>query len=486
MSNFEYNRRATQDDFLKQTNEVRDERRVVPLSDILDAPLYCLKFNEDWKSHIIGAVSTLQTWTAWIGDDDDTNTGTRQITKFLGQDFEDCGDDCTIEILLADDSFFETEYVPATFGDYYAETLANETAQNALYDGTPQSIAPDAPVGTPNAIAKNALCAAVNRFVSLYASTKLCLIQSKNFAEILWTKLANSANNFYDAVVSLMSPIYTPNIFSCFVNDAAAITALQDDAAIEELACHIYDYLKTLTMSQSNFDDAISDAATSLSGNAADIACLMLHDNNLSLYINMLESYQIQLQKQNSNQEVDCPCESDAYWMWLFDFANGAQGWFSSISSNQLVSILTGGEWVNNASANFASCWIQRNFDSNYVIKACGVDYDVLGFTGNGGDSVQSYGREFISLAGAQYITDQVSFLSTNGNNLIRNGYDPTETNDSQSYFVGVSNAGAPSGSNLSRINRVVLYGLPDGSGNKPIGSVWVNAVPTSPTSLFP
>lgn len=232
--------------------------------------------------------------------------------------------ECTIEILLEDNVFFETEYVPATFGEIYSETVANEAAQEAVYDDTPQSIGEDIPTGTPDALETNALCTAINRFVALYASTKLCLIQSKNFIEIMWTKLANAANNFYDAVSNLMSPVYNANLNSCFVSDAAAITALQDDGAIEELACFLYDELKSVTMSLANFDAAVADAATTLTGTAQDIACIMEFDNNQSLYINMLEAYQITLTQAGAGENEDCPCEAtETYRHWTWDFANG-------------------------------------------------------------------------------------------------------------------------------------------------------------------
>lgn len=327
MANFEYNRRDTQDDYLKQTNEVRDERRAVPVSDILDEPLYCLHFNEDWKSHIIGAVSTLQKWSAWIGDDDDTNTGTRQITKFLAQDFSACGGDCTIEELLSDETFFETEYIPQTFGDWYTVTNDHNGDLNALYDGTPQSIGEDIPTGTPDDLSKNALCYAMVSFVGLYASSKLCIIQSKNFLQIAWNELQDAANKVYNTLANSMAFIYTPNLFSCFVDDDEAITVLQDEAAQEELGCYLYDELKVVTISQSNFDDALLAAATSLTGNAGKLACIMQNDSNLTIYINFLEAYQIALNRINNGETLDCPCETGNYRVVTYDFANGFMEW---------------------------------------------------------------------------------------------------------------------------------------------------------------
>jgi len=483
----EWNRRATQDDFLKQTNEVRDERREVPISDILDEPLYCLKFNEEWKSHIIGAVSTLQKWSAWIGDDDDTNTGTRQITKFLAQDFEDCGDCPDIPEIIADDTYFETEYIPKIWGEYYSETESHYDALEIAYDGTPQSVAPLVPAAAPNEIADNALCYALNRFVELYASQKTCLIQSQNWLESLLSDMANAANDFYNAATNLILPFYTPNIFSCFVDDTAAITALADTAAHEELACFLLDELMGVAMSQANFDAAILDAATTLTGNAQDIACLINNDNSERVYIAFLQGYNIALERQADSQELDCPCLSDTYWLLVYDFSLGEHEFMPGLSSNLEQAIYSGSYWQNRTSnpPNNAWCSILRNFDRQYVIKAAGMDFSADGFTGVGSDSLNMAANVERNRAGSTVTINNVTFWSTNGANQIRNGYVPSNTTATQSIIFNVLNGGAPSGSNYSRIHRVVIYGLPS-SGIKPAGSVWVSAVPVSPNPLFP
>jgi len=483
----EWNRRATQDDFLKQTNEVRDERRAVPISDILDAPLYCLKFNEEWKSHIIGAVSTLQKWSAWIGDDDDTNTGTRQITKFLAQDFEDCGDCPDIPEIIADDTYFETEYIPKIWGIYYSETESYYDALEIAYDGTPQSVAPLVPAAAPNEIADNALCYALNRFVELYASQKTCLIQSQNWLESLLSDMANAANDFYNAATNLILPFYTPNIFSCFVDDTAALTALADTAAHEELACFLLDELMGVAMSQANFDAAILDAATTLTGNAQDIACLINNDNSERVYISFLQGYNIALERQADSQELDCPCLTDTYWMIVWDFSLGDGDFVPGLSSGREQSLYSGSDWRNRSSNPPNNAWtmICHNFDREYVFKAMGMDFSALGFTGVGSDSVNMGAYSESNRSGTSVTFYNATFWNIDGANLIRNGYLPANAVGTKCLTLNVFNGGAPSGSNYSRIHRAVLYGLP-ASGVKPPGSVWVSAVPTSPNDLFP
>lgn len=488
----EYNRIMSADDVLKQTIEVRDGRRVVPASDVLTGTLLCLRFNAEWFPHIIGAVNTLQTYAAWTGDDDDSNEGTRQITKLLAQDMTDCAGDCpeelTIPVIIADDTYFVTEYVPVVFGEYYSQTAAQAAAQAAIYDGTPQSVAPDVPLSAPNAIERNALCYAVNRFVELYSSQKLCLIQSQNFIETLWSNFANAANDFYNAVSNLMLPLYSANIFSCFVDDSAAMTALQDAAAIEELACFLYEELKTVAISQENFAAAILDAATTLTGNAQDVACLMQNDSSEDVFIAFLLGYNIAIERQFLGDDLECTCETDTYWMRLYDFSTGAQGWIGNVSGTTLQSVWSSGRFIGYGTQS--GCLIKLNdLGGDFVIKACGVASEALGFTGVGQDGSRLAGWSLVNIAGTERLTGVETFL-TQATHDARGGVlevrDLAETLSSASYFVSIQNAGTKSGTNYTDILKIVLYGTPDAGGNKPYGAVWVDSVPTAPASLFP
>ena len=487
-----FNRNAVPLDEKNTLNVVRDEPRDVPVADILDAPLFCLKFNEDWRPHITGAIDTLSAWKAWNGNEDETNTGTIQIWKLLAQDMTDCGEggDCpTIPELIVEGDTFETEYAPVVFGEYWSQTIANETTLASAYDTTPQSIGADIPTGTPEAAEINALCAAINRFVSLYTSTKLCLIQSKNFLEILWTKLAAAANEFYEVASALMSPIYSPNIFSCFVSDAAAITALQDDSAIETLACFLYDELKTVTMSQSNFDNAISDAASTLTGDAADIACLMLNDNNLSLYINMLESYQISLQ----SSSAECPCETSTYWRLYFNFNTGNRYGTTTVTWNGAG---VDGAWSGNgysfvsitpAASSLNVSYGLPSLGGSFVLRGGAVKTDRLGSDSGGNDfmDIQVYaGDNFTALQGTWFAQNSIP----DGDNQIYGVIYPSASTPSNCWQVRsrVLQYTDATPAKL-RDHEVVFWGLADGSGNKPPLAQWVGtSLPSTVAGLFP
>jgi len=417
--------------------------------------------------------------------------GIRSITFCGAFAFEEViPTECDIPTIIADDTFFEEEYAPQIFGDYWTETIANEAAQAIAYDGTPQSIAPDAPTGTPNEEQKNALCAAINRFVSLYSSTKVCLIQSKNFIQIAWNNLAGAINDFYEFGANLMSPIYSPNLFSCFVSDAAAITALQDAGAIETLACFLYDELKTVTMTQSNFDDAILDAATTLSGTAQEIACIMNNDNSLSLYINMLEAYNVTLQ----SSEADCPCETPTtYWYWNIDMANG--------NKHQTISTVWNGSnndgyWTGNGysvnttpvASTLNVSFGRMDLGGDWVIRAAATRSERGGSACNGThDTATFLGYPSEGLTGTLSIQLGTSFNCVDGANVEMGQINAAITNTARSFtyrsrVFRATNAVAPK---ALRVHRLVLWGLPN-AGVKPVGSVWAGAsLPATIAGLF-
>lgn len=388
------NRFAVPLDEKNTLNVVRDEPRDVPSSDILASPLFCLKFNEEWRPHITGAIDTLSKWAAWNDAEDDTSLGTTQIWKLLAQDMTDCAGDCpeelTIPVIIADDTYFVTEYVPKVFGEYYSETEAERVTQEAIYDDTPQSVAPDIPVGVPDDLSKNGLCYAINRFVELYASQKLCLIQSQNWLESLLSDMANAANDFYNTASKLILPFYSPNIFSCFVDDATAMTALQDATAIEDLACHLYEELKTVAMSQANFDAAILDAATTLSGNAQDIACLMQNDSSEAIFISFLLGYNIAINRVLSGETLDCPCTTGAYRTYVHEFTSNLGVFVNVYSGNEPQGIIVGGRLKGSdlgTTRRISLAW--NNFDMSWRVRAVKIYFERIGGIGHGSNDAQ-------------------------------------------------------------------------------------------------
>lgn len=310
---------TTHDDERKRVLDLFNMRLVPPDVGIFDSPTRCYPINKQWAKIVMGMVSWLTEVSAWQDAQNEGFDGCEQVAKFLE------GDNC-IDAILSDDVFFNEQYIPATFGDWYTNTTQHNEDLNDAYDGTPQSIGAEIPAGAPNEKETYALCYALNSFVSLYASTKVCILQSRNFLEIAWDEVREAVNAVYNLTVQSLAFIYTPDLYSCFVTDDEAISVLQDEAALEELACFLLEELSSVAMTQSNFDDAISAAVTTLTGNAQLIACIFENDNNLTVYLNFLEAYNIALLRINAGEELECPCLTGDYVVYTHDFATGLMG----------------------------------------------------------------------------------------------------------------------------------------------------------------
>lgn len=340
--------------------------------------------------------------------------------------------ECDIITLLDDEIFFEEEYIPQTFGNWYLETVEHNEELNELYDGTPQSVGEDIPAGAPSDRDKNALCYAIHSFVSLYASGKVCLIQSKNFLQITWDKLAEASNKVYNGLVDAMGFIYTPNLYSCFVDNEAAIEALTNESAIQDVACFLYQELKTVTMSQSNFDDAVLAAATELTDDAQKLACIMQNDMNTTLYINFLEAYNIALNRISDGDTLpDCPCETGDYRVIEYDFRTGTHGWEIVYVSGIAVGTYVAGEGFRGSTTatNVKTINVRKPHNPTHRVKGYVLEYTKI--NGHSSDASRIFFRP---------IPDSTSGQNNINPDLAHTGDEWTSCADSNlptSYFDG-------------------------------------------------
>jgi len=298
------------DDEKKRVIDLYKLNLVPPDVGIFDSPTRCYTVNLQWAKIIMGAVSSqLSSVASWRDANDEGYIGITESLKFLAGG--NCTD-CDITDMLQDPAFFE-QYQAVVFGDIFTGTNEHNLELNDLYDETPQSIGENIPLSTPDALEINALCYALNSFVRLYCSYKVCIIQSKNFLSVTWNQLQSALIDAYNDAVDHAIYNFLPHLFGCFVSDSEALTVIVDTAAQEELACFLQDELKTVVMSQANFDAALSAAVAALTGNAQKIACVMLGDNNLDVYLNFLETYNLALIRVNNGETLDCPCPLESH-----------------------------------------------------------------------------------------------------------------------------------------------------------------------------
>jgi len=296
------------DDEKKRVIDLYELNLIPPVSEagIFDEPTRCYKINQEWASIVMGMVSaTLVTVASWRDAQDENYSAIQEIMRFLrGENCVDC--EQVVDCMEVDPNYLA--FSSMVFNQSQAATQQHLDDLEDLYDGTPQSIGSEIPTGDPNMAQENSLCHALQTFVSLYAAVKLARLQQRNFIQIAWDNLVETAEFFYGIATDLVGFVLGHDIASCFVSDTEAMTALVDTEAIGLVACCLYDSLKDLAMSQANFDTVLSDCTTSLSANAQKIACIMELDNSLQVYLSFLEAYNKDLL---SGDTFDCACTSN-------------------------------------------------------------------------------------------------------------------------------------------------------------------------------
>lgn len=224
----------------------------------------------------------------------------------------------------------DPDYIALTgyqFNVIVSGSQARDVLLNDDYDGTPQSIGTDIPVGVPTEIELNALCYALEKFVPFYAVSKRAQISRASGWRVMLDEVQSAAVDFYNWIAPHIAPTYLANLFGCFVDFEAAFPALADHAARDEFACCLVNELDDVAMSEAAFNAAISACAASLTGTAGDIACIFEGDNDLTVFLVYLSGYQIALERQNASEELPCACLEPPAWCHVYTGAELGSLW---------------------------------------------------------------------------------------------------------------------------------------------------------------
>lgn len=313
-----------------------------------------------------GAVEELAKWWNWERSYDIGDTRASQAAQlFLDALSETYQEDCVNCIDVVDCVDDDPGYIALT--QYQFDQISNVTAIYAAqlnddYDGTPQSIGADIPVGVPDAGESNALCYSLAKYVDFYAASKRAQISTANNWRVLLDELRSAVQPFYNFASDTMSGVTLPDIYACYVDFETAFTALANQDAKDEFACCLYDNLKSVVISETTFNTAISDCAASLAGDAQKIACIFDNDNDLTVFLIFLSGYQINIERQVS--EGDMPCDCFDGWCQEFDFTTSDEGFTVIGGYGTYVS----GAWQGTASLNGDSIYIQKLFGIGMIL----------------------------------------------------------------------------------------------------------------------
>lgn len=72
----------------------------IPTAAWNDEPLFCLQVNDEWVSHIIGALTVLDQPDTWLGDEDEIRATRQQVNEIILAFMEVCVNNCDCDIPL--------------------------------------------------------------------------------------------------------------------------------------------------------------------------------------------------------------------------------------------------------------------------------------------------------------------------------------------------------------------------------------------------
>jgi hypothetical protein len=211
-----------------------------------------------------------------------------------------------------------------------------------LYTDSPQDIDPDIPEGIPpTTIERNALCHALNSWLQQYVEAKKAKLRSKNFMAQSWSAMQNAIVDAYGVLNNVVGWIIPDNLFSCFVDDATALTVLSDAAAIEDLQCCLFEEMRSVPLLTTTLAGAIAACVTSLSGtDAGKLACILDNDLNLQHTLNFYYVYGKTIERQAAGTVFDCPCPEPTGITYIeYDFEVSEHGFIALSTTNYVEGV---------------------------------------------------------------------------------------------------------------------------------------------------
>jgi hypothetical protein len=372
-------------------NPLRTQRLQPPAIGIFDEPTRCYKINLEWASHIEGAIEILADWTAWLGEDDERNIAVQQIRELLkGTVCVDCND--VLNCLNQNPDWIALQSITI---ENMSETTAEFFAElETQYDGNPNSINPAIPVTEPDlAKEENALCFAIGAWVRLYCENKKVAIRQSSFLSQAWNALQNAIEGAYGVISNVTGFNLLDDLFSCFVDNASALTALDDESAKTDIICCLYGELKDIALLENSLEGAINACLGSLVGTAHDLLCLISNDLNLQHVLNFFYIYGRALDRQQSGEILECECESWDYSYIEYDFSISDWGFTVEGGTHVPGTGFVGTTYLTGSGNSQTNLQIRKAFSGGALPRELGAGYiiDTYGDCGAGDQTVFYY-----------------------------------------------------------------------------------------------
>lgn len=302
-----------------------------PSAGPFDEPCVMVLVNMEWRGYILGALEVLAQRDAWVGTPAEIDAQLELvdllIAHFIGDEMS-----CFDEMMARLDALIECCRAQAVQlaqqVNEFREVLA------ARYDGTPQSITPDAPdltwttaTGDPPgmlSVRQAALCAAVYRFLGTMRDFATRQVQIGMGIGLVGSGLVSIINPIAGLLVGLAAGAISA------LNQAA----IDDQDAHKKVACCMYDALEgAATIDFDTFaaslDSCPFDYMTHEEGLRQAYMGGLNDEVNYLAFVNALGE-ETRAAEIYGGDARDCDCQYD--WYQEFYFPIDEQGWEATIN----------------------------------------------------------------------------------------------------------------------------------------------------------
>lgn len=323
------------------------------------APLVGLCINQEWL-YILMNISARLEWGASWQAGTDIDLAEQRVFQlyalFRGANSAMCGDGCCDEI-LAKLNALQAGADAANMATYQQQQQQASALQQQLtdrYDGNPTSIHPHAPTGTftgaGDADRVEALCAATAAFVRNFAARKAQQIEIVALASMVALGLAGILLPGLGWAIIAVAAVGIGSVISLVgVTTTAAVAALRDEAALDDVACCLKSGLLSAPINEAAFVAGLGGCGFAGGSNAAivrDFVAAVLAENYL-VFLDLLGTAYDTIQR---GEEVYCPCPDEG---WIHNWTELAliTEWASRAESNSEdesdLGIVYDGVWLS-------------------------------------------------------------------------------------------------------------------------------------------
>lgn len=278
----------------------------IPTADICDAPLVCVSVNEQWASHIMGALDVLKWHDAWLGTRNEQQAAVDAIERVIEMFTILCRDDSQMALYVQNNIIYQQMLI-------------------SIYDGDITNVDPDAPDTDFDADSDDSGSDSANRDAALCVTCQILI------AQLCEEAIANIKGfaDFGAWLIGVAATLFSGNPIVGFVTIAIikalnglSTAVLEDEEARKIVACCMYDYLKGKANTAGNFALSLSECDTGSNINAGLILSCFT-DGDLGEQGNWL-AFNKALAKNFRYSKLDlldpCPCNCTVYdWNWAAD-----------------------------------------------------------------------------------------------------------------------------------------------------------------------